>query len=397
MLELGPLTPAFLFLAISEVALGTYVLSKGRTSPVNRTFFWLTILAGTGSLMDLLVASLTTAGPAAWAFRSLVFLLVIEMGVAYHLGTLVPFPSPMLLLGNDRRVYGALVLGTAIAFAASVEAMVSDRYGWVPATNLPFALLVLLLTVYLVALALTFRRKWRTLEGLNRGRTGILFLALAVPALVMIAIMGMAATGVEVPRMYGLGELVSVALLTYGILRYQLLVIPRGQEAAAPKDRIPSLARGRAYLFEGKDSDRMFRAVVQEVSKGTAVLVISRAHPDHLRSRYMLAHTPFLWLAQSPGPDRIDPTNLQLLTHMVLEFIKEGPALIAIEGLEYIIVNNDLTRVLKFLGQLRDSVMVSGSVLLVVVDPATLTERQRTILERELEVIKEEEGAETAI
>ncbi|HQM67383.1 MAG TPA: DUF835 domain-containing protein, partial [Methanomassiliicoccales archaeon] len=88
---------------------------------------------------------------------------------------------------------------------------------------------------------------------------------------------------------------------------------------------------------------------------------------------------------------------LQLLTHMVLEFIKEGPALIAIEGLEYIIVNNDLTRVLKFLGQLRDSVMVSGSVLLVVVDPATLTERQRAILERELEVIKEEEGAETAI
>ncbi|HQM67440.1 MAG TPA: hypothetical protein PLY24_06630, partial [Methanomassiliicoccales archaeon] len=94
MLELGPLTPAFLFLAISEVALGTYVLSKGRTSPVNRTFFWLTILAGTGSLMDLLVASLTSAGPAAWAFRSLVFLLVIEMGVAYRLGTLVPFPSP---------------------------------------------------------------------------------------------------------------------------------------------------------------------------------------------------------------------------------------------------------------------------------------------------------------
>ncbi|HOO04339.1 MAG TPA: DUF835 domain-containing protein [Methanomassiliicoccales archaeon] len=395
MLELGPLTPAFLFLAISEVALGTYVLSKGRTSPVNRTFFWLTILAGTGSLLDLLVASLTYAELAAWAFRSLVFLLVIEMGVAYHLSTLVPFPSPMLLLGNDRRAYGALVLGTAIAFAAAVGPMVNDRYGWVPATDLPFAFL--LLTVYLAALVLTLRRKWRTLEGLNRGRTGILFLALAVPALVMIAIMGMATTGVEVPRMYGLGELVSVALLTYGILRYQLLVIPRGQEAAAPKDRIPSLARGRAYLFEGKDSDRMFRAVVQEVSKGTAALVISRAHPDHLRSRYMLAHTPFLWLAQSPGPDRIDPTNLQLLTHMVLEFIKEGPALIAIEGLEYIIVNNDLTRVLKFLGQLRDSVMVSGSVLLVVVDPATLTERQRAILERELEVIKEEEGAETAI
>ncbi|HRU12016.1 MAG TPA: hypothetical protein P5189_05615, partial [Methanomassiliicoccales archaeon] len=126
-MELGPLTPAFLFLAISEVALGTYVLSKGRTSPINRTFFWLTILAGTGSLLDLLVASLTYAELAAWAFRSLVFLLVIEMGVAYHLSTLVPFPSPMLLLGNDRRAYGALVLGTAIAFAASVEAMVSDR------------------------------------------------------------------------------------------------------------------------------------------------------------------------------------------------------------------------------------------------------------------------------
>ncbi|KAF5043621.1 hypothetical protein DSECCO2_500320 [anaerobic digester metagenome] len=99
--------------------------------------------------------------------------------------------------------------------------------------------------------------------------------------------------------------------------------------------------------------------------------------------------TPILWLAQSPGPERVDPSNLQLLTHMTLEFVRKGPSIIALEGLEYLMLNNDLNKVLKFLGQLRDEAIVEGSILLVSVDPRTLTERQRAILERELEVVKE--------
>jgi len=85
----------------------------------------------------------------------------------------------------------------------------------------------------------------------------------------------------------------------------------------------------------------------------------------------------------------VNPSNVQMLMHMTTEFVRRAPSVIALEGLEYLMVNNDLNRVLKFLGQLRDEVIVEGSILLVAVDARTLTDRQRAILERELEVIKE--------
>lgn len=389
MVELSPLAPAFLLLACSEIALGSYVLMKGRLSPVNRSFFALTLLAGVGSVMDLLVASVGSEEQAIWTFRLLVFLLVVEMGVAYRLSTLVPHPVPMLLFGRNRWAYEISVGAVALLTSLSVWDMVDDDYGWVPVSDLPFALLVILLLAYLSLLSVSMVKRWESLRGLQKRQAAVFNLALAVPALVMIAIMALAAYGAEVPRIYGFGELISVAVVAYGILRYQLLVLPRVVEPVVAHRPVPALQRGRAYLFEFASPDRMFESVAQEMASGTSAFIIARTHPDQIRAQYQLMHTPILWLAQTPGPDRVDPSNVQMLTHMTMEFVRKGPSIIAMEGLEYLMLNNDLNKVLKFLSQLRDEVIVEGSILVVSVDPRTLTERQKAILERELEVVKE--------
>lgn len=389
MVELSPLAPVFLLLALSEIALGSYVLWKGRLSPVNRIFFNLTLLGGIGSLLDLLVASPSTEERAFWTFRLLVFLLIVEMGMAYRLSTLVPHPVPLMLYGNNLLAYWLAVLGVSLIAAMSVGGMKYDDFGWVPDSDLPFTFLAVLLVVYLLLLTATFVRRWPGLRGLVKRQATTMIVALAIPGAVMIGIMAMATAGAEVPRMYGLGELVSVVIVAYGILRYQLMVPPRVVEAAVPHRPVPALVKGRAYLFEFPSADRMFESVAQEMAGGMSAFIVARTHPDQLRARYQLMHTPILWLAQTPGPDRVDPSNIQLLTHMTMEFVRKGPSLIALEGLEYLMLNNDLNKVLKFLGQLRDEVIVEGSILLVSVDPRTLTERQKAILERELEVVKE--------
>jgi len=281
------------------------------------------------------------------------------------------------------------VLTVALATAFSVGEMVDDRYGWVPVSHLPFQLLLLLLLVYLTLLSVTMARRWGALHGVQRRQAIIFNGALAIPAAGMVLIMGLAVFDAEVPRIYGFGELISVAVLAYGILRYQLLVPARVLEPTVIHRPVPSLVRGRAYLFEFASSERMFESMVQEMSGGMSAFIIARTHPDQLRARYQLMHTPILWLAQTPGPDRVDPSNVQLLTHMTLEFVRKGPSVIAMEGLEYLMLNNDLNKVLRFLAQLRDEVIVEGSILVITVDPRTLTERQRAILERELEVVKE--------
>ena len=389
MVELSPLAPAFLLLAFSEIALGSYVLMKGRLSPVNRSFFALTLLAGVGSLLDLLVASVGSEEQAIWTFRLLIFLLIVEMGVAYRLSTLVPHPVPMLLFGNNRWAYEISVVAVALLAAFSVGEMMEDDYGWVPANDLPFASLVLLMLVYLALLSVTLVRRWGGLPELQKRQAVVFNSALAIPAVVMIIIMALAVSGAEVPRIYGLGELISVVVVAYGILRYQLLVQPRVVEPAVLHRPVPSLVKGRAYLFEFASPDRMFESVAQEMAGGMSAFIIARTHPDQIRARYQMMQTPIIWLAQTPGPDRVDPSNVQMLTHVTMEFVRKGQSVIAMEGLEYLMLNNDLNKVLRFLSQLRDEVIVEGSILLVSIDPRTLTERQRSILERELEVVKE--------
>ncbi len=387
MVELSPLAPAFLLLAISEVMLGSYVLVKGRLSPVNRSFFALTLLAGVGSVLDLVVASVSSEEQAIWTFRLLVFLLIVEMGVAYRLSTMVPHPVPMLLFGNNRWAYEISVVAVALLTTFSVWGMVDEDYGWVPETDLPFVLLVLL--TYLALLSVTMIKRWEGLRGLHKRQAVVFNTALAVPALVMIAIMALAMFGAEVPRIYGLGESISVFVIAYGILRYKMLVLPRVVEPAVHHRTVPTLVKGRAYLFEIASPDRMFESVAQEMAGGMSAFIIARTHPDQIRAKYQIMLTPILWLAQTPGPDRVDPSNVQMLTHMTMEFVRKGPSVIAMEGLEYLMLNNDLNKVLRFLSQLRDEVIVEGSILLVSVDPRTLTERQKAILERELEVVKE--------
>ncbi len=78
----------------------------------------------------------------------------------------------------------------------------------------------------------------------------------------MIAIMALVLAGAKIPRMYGLGELIKVAVVALGIMRYQLFVPPRVQEVAVPQRQVPSLERGRAYLFESASTDRMFESLI---------------------------------------------------------------------------------------------------------------------------------------
>ncbi|HNU35724.1 MAG TPA: hypothetical protein PKJ15_03930, partial [Methanomassiliicoccales archaeon] len=268
MVELSPLAPVFLLLAFSEIALGSYVLLKGRLSPVNRSFFNLALLAGIGSLLDLMVASPSSEERAIWTFRLLVFLLIMEMGMAYRLSTLVPHPVPLMFFGKNILAYWLSVLGVSLIAAMSVEGMVNDDYGWVPASDSPFTLLAVLLVIYLLMLTVTFSRRWRGLKGLIKRQAITMTLALALPAAVMIGIMALAVLGAEAPRMYGLGELVSVVLVAYGILRYKLMVPPRVVEPVVPYRPVPALVKGRAYLFEFPSADRMFESVAQEMAGG---------------------------------------------------------------------------------------------------------------------------------
>lgn len=398
MLELCPHTPLFIGISITELALGAYVLSLARNCSVNRSFFMFSVFVAIGSFLDMLMHSLTDATMAAWNLRVLIILLVLELGVGYRLVTLVPYDSGLLIKGLTSLRYWSLTLLVAMISALTVGEMQRDAHGWVPALPWPYVAMVTCMLAYTIMLTLSLRRKLEVLKRMEAIQAMIFTFALAFPVVVMALILVLTSTVLDMPRLLGLGELVSVVVISYGIARYDLMVPPRVMEKApVPRTSSPQLEAGRSYLFESKGPEGMYNALLNRMVEGLPALIISRTHPDQLRSRYELTRTPFLWLAETPGPNNVHPGNLQMLTHMTTEFLKKGPSLVAIDGLEYLLVNNDITRVLKFLGQLRDMAVVEGAILLVTVDPLALSERQRAILERGIDIVIGKEGAETAI
>ncbi|MCG7844591.1 MAG: DUF835 domain-containing protein [Methanomassiliicoccales archaeon] len=398
MLELGPLMSLYLITAVTEMALGIFVFLKGRGSPVNHVFLILTIFTSIGTVLDLLTFSLTDMNMATWVYRMFLFVIILEIGTAYRLNSMVSFDTGKLFPRTKSIVYPILILCLAVLLPLTVGELQQGPQGLTPASPLPLAGLMAILLTYVLLMTTSLRNKWSKSEGRKRRNVVIFSLALIFPAVLMLVIMLLSVAGLSIPRAYALGDVISMFILTYGILRYDLLVPPRVmEEAAPPTRRAPSLVKGRAYLFEFSDPNRMFESVIQEMEGGVSTLIICRTHPDQLRARYRLTKTPIIWLAQSPGQDRIDPSNLQMLSHIIMKFLLKGPSIIAIEGLEYLLMYNEMNKVLRFLSELEDNVIVEGSILLVTVDPRTLTERQKAILEREFELVLENKGAETAI
>jgi two-component system cell cycle response regulator len=117
-------------------------------------------------------------------------------------------------------------------------------------------------------------------------------------------------------------------------------------------------------------------------------LAVSRQHPDLIRQKYGLEKTPIYWLATRAGEDVISPTNLGILTHTLIQFVEENPSgVILLDGLEYLISNNDFNKVLRVIDQVNDHISQSRSVMIIPVDPRAFDQKELALLERNMEKI----------
>jgi hypothetical protein len=154
------------------------------------------------------------------------------------------------------------------------------------------------------------------------------------------------------------------------------------------------LVQGRTYVVEESPSDISFDAFVNILSTPgkaagkTVGLAVSRQHPDLIRQKYALEATPIYWLATRAGEEVIAPTNLGILTHMLIKFIEENPSgVMLLDGLEYLVSNNDFNRVLRVIDQVNDHISQSKCIMIVPVDPRAFSTKELALLERNVEKI----------
>lgn len=154
------------------------------------------------------------------------------------------------------------------------------------------------------------------------------------------------------------------------------------------------LVQGRTYVVEEAPSNISFDAFVNIVStsgdaaRKTVGLAVSRQHPDLIKQKYGLEATPIYWLATRAGDEVIAPTNLGILTHMLIKFVEDNPnGVVLLDGLEYLISNNDFNKVLRVVDQVNDHISQSKSIMIIPVDPRAFTAKELALLERNVEKI----------
>lgn len=166
-----------------------------------------------------------------------------------------------------------------------------------------------------------------------------------------------------------------------------------GMEVARSSAKVYELRRGFSYLVKENKPHKSFEMFVDQVTHNIQGLCITRQHPTILRKEWGLEKTPIIWLSNQLGKVYVNPTNIGILSDTIVRFVeKSGDSVVLMDGVEFLIVNNDFEKVLRMIHHITEAVMENRSRLIVSVDPRTLDIRELALLERNMEIIETEEA-----
>ena len=159
----------------------------------------------------------------------------------------------------------------------------------------------------------------------------------------------------------------------------------------------PDVRPGNVYLVEERRPKCSYELLEHALASGCAGLVLTRDFPKKLLSEKELDSCRIVWLTNLVGDGRVNPTAIGILMSQIRAFIEsQKRTAVLIDGLEYLVSLNTYDRMLQFMHQLRDTVVTNDCVLIVPVDPRTMSEREMALLERSLEVVVPRPEAEMA-
>jgi hypothetical protein len=122
-------------------------------------------------------------------------------------------------------------------------------------------------------------------------------------------------------------------------------------------------------------------------------LMVTRVFPERIRQEYPLQVTPIIWLTESPGERRMQPTSVALLTDTLMRFMEGNPnSIVMVDGIEYLMTFYECNKILKSLDSLNETAWITRSRLIISVDPKAFDAKQVAMLERDRIVVRGEAG-----
>lgn len=152
------------------------------------------------------------------------------------------------------------------------------------------------------------------------------------------------------------------------------------------------LQPGNMYVLMDKRVDRAFSLYHLLRSSGREVMVVARMHPERLHKDFGIPPEAVSWLSNTQGPRIVNPQSVGLLTDTMVRVFEKGTgAAVIMEGVEYVMTQNDFTKVLKMTNFLYETVAVHQALLIITLDPQAFSEKELALMTREAVTISPED------
>lgn len=146
------------------------------------------------------------------------------------------------------------------------------------------------------------------------------------------------------------------------------------------------LKEGYNYLLMDQDSDNTYSIYNDFITEGINGLIITTSIPSKVKEKYGLYNQQIRWITESGSEEYkvLDPKRMDFeITKTVSRFAeKHDRAVLLLEGIEYLVVENDFEEVSKFIKKVTDITSKNAVTLLVNVNPDAFEKHQINTLKK---------------
>lgn len=108
---------------------------------------------------------------------------------------------------------------------------------------------------------------------------------------------------------------------------------------------------------------------------GEEGVCITRLHPEYVVEKYGLKNTKFHWLSGVKQKGTLNPESVSNLIKQVRYEVKEGKKKFFLDGLEYLLLWNDMNKIVSSLQEIGQMLEGAQGSMIVSIDPLTFEEK----------------------
>ena len=367
---------------LTNIALCTFILYKNPKNRINQVFSLWALSVGIICLGDFLRKTSTTETSAILWSKFMLFGVALLMPTLFHFALLLK-PKTQIRFKYFTQIYH--VPSVVIISLLFTSLLVSDveyfdwRYSiiWGPFMGVFGAIFA----AYMIAgIYVLVKKVWSKKPEIY------LFLSFGAFVVIGLALNFVPSLEIDIPTISPLAMFAST-LFAYLVIKNKFVII------SSPESNLESelkydIAAAQTYLMIENNVDLCYSVFIDQVTHGTAGLIITRSSPQKIREKHELIKTPIFWLSNIQNEGNIN--DLQDMTFILLSFLetKEKNKVVLLDGIEYLVTQNGFLNTLKALHFINDYVMKNEAIMIVQLYPSILEEQQIQLLQTEMKVYR---------